>query len=576
MLRDVVKWVANPVFAELPLFLMLILLLDYWALYQFALSPTDWADIGINTLRFLLITSVLSYLLTTVVYFTRSRSLKVIFYFFAILLIVIDIYHYVCFHDTLLNPISIMLILETNKHETISFIDDYLLTEAGLITGIVALLLVIACVLVEKSRVWISKKLVILPSNIKSFIGGFLLLVLVCGLLSFRCYIELFSSNNIEEVDGWNKSYLQNADRVTNLIYCFCEIKATGEALKTAELNTIKLKNEKQGLKWPNDSTTVILVIGESYSKSHSDLYGYLHHTNPRLKTEQQKGNLFVFNDVLSPNMHTLEALRNIFSTNSVGNGEKWYDYPFFPAIFHQAGYRVLFWDNQDDSQAKYPFDFTLNAYLHSPVISELSYDAQHPYVSLYDGELVDNFSKYWSDYNGGVHHLVMFHLQGQHLRAEDHYPQTVEFQKFTVDSIKRTEAWMTDEKKQEIAHYDNCTLYNDSVIAQIISFFRDQTSILIYLSDHGENVYDIGDCVGRLYDVPYFYEIPFMIWCSDKYVKQHPDIVESIRKSVDKPLMSDNLCHLLMRLGGVKSVCYQNNRDVLSPQYQCPPRKYY
>ena len=55
MLRDVVKWVANPVFAELPLFLMLILLLDYWALYQFALSPTDWADIGINTLRFLLI-----------------------------------------------------------------------------------------------------------------------------------------------------------------------------------------------------------------------------------------------------------------------------------------------------------------------------------------------------------------------------------------------------------------------------------------------------------------------------------------------------------------------------------------
>jgi len=573
MLRDVLKWVANPVFAELPLFLMLILLLDYWALYQFALSPTGWADIGINTLRFLLITSVLSYLLTTVVYFTRSRFLKVIFYFFAILLIVIDIYHYVCFHDTLLNPVSIMLILETNKYEINSFIDDYLLTEAGLITGFVALLLVIACVLAEKTRVWISKRLGILSSKNKAFVGSVLLIVLVSGLISFRCYIELFSSNNIEEVDGWGKSYLQNTDRVTNLIYCFCEIKATGEALKTAELNTIKLKNEKQGLKWPSDSTTVILVIGESYSKSHSDLYGYLHHTNPRLKTEQQKGNLFVFNDVLSPNMHTLEALRNIFSTNSVGNGEKWYDYPFFPAIFHLAGYQVLFWDNQDDSQAKYPFDFTLNSYLHSPVISELTYDTQQPFVSLYDGELVDNFSKYWSDYNGGVHHLVMFHLQGQHLRAEDRYPQVADFQKFTVDSIKRTETWMTDERRQDIAHYDNCTLYNDSVIAQIISIFRDQSSVMVYLSDHGENVYDIGDCVGRLYDIPYFYEIPFMIWCSDKYKKQHGDIVESIQESVDKPLMSDNLCHLLMRLGGVKSVYYHENRDVLSSQYQCPPR---
>lgn len=576
MLRDILRRVTNPIFAELPLFLMLILLLDYWAIYQFVLNPTDWSDTGINTLRFLLITAVFSYILTTVVYFTKSRILKVTFYSFAIFLVVIDIYHYVCFHDTLLNPVSIMLILETNKYETISFIDDYLLTEAGLITGFVALFIVITCVLVEKLRVWIKKRLDILPSNSKSFIGGFLLLVLICGLLSFRCYIELFNYKNIEEIDGWNKNYLQNADRVTNLIYCFCEIKATGEALKTAELNTIKLKNEKQGLKWPSDSTTVILVIGESYSKSHSDLYGYLHHTNPRLKTEQQKGNLFVFNDVLSPNMHTLEALRNIFSTNSVGNGEKWYDHPFFPAIFHQAGYQVLFWDNQDDSQAKYPFDFTLNAYLHSPVISDLTYDAQQPFVSLYDGELVDDFSKYWSDNHGGMHHFVMFHLQGQHLRAEDHYPQIPEFQKFTVDSIKRTETWMTDEKKQEIAYYDNCTLYNDSVIAQIISIFRDESSVLVYLSDHGENVYDIGDCVGRLYDIPFFYEIPFMIWCSDKYKERHGDIVESIQKSVNKPLMSDNLCHLLMRLGGIKSVYYHESRDVLSPQYICPPRRYY
>ncbi len=576
MLREILRRVANPVFAELPLFLMLILLLDYWAIYQFILNPTSWADTGFNTLRFLLITAVFSYILTTVVYYTRSRFLKVIFYFFAILLIIIDIYHYVCFHDTLLNPVSIMLILETNKHEIKSFIDDYLWTEAGLITGIVALVLAIACVLAEKARTWISKRLDTLPSNSKSFMGAFLLLAFVCGLFSFKCYIELFNSKNIEETDSWNKSYLQNADRVTNLIYCFCEIKATGEALKSAELNTIKLKNEKRGLIWVNDSTTIILVIGESYSKSHSSLYGYTYQTNPRLKKEQQKGNLFVFNDVLSPNMHTLEALRNIFSTNSVGNGEKWYDYPFFPAIFHQVGYEVLFWDNQDDSQAKYPFDFTLNAYLHSPVISELSYDAQHPYVSLYDGELVDNFSKYWSEHHEGMHHLMMFHLQGQHLRAEDHYPQIAEFQRFTADSIKRTEAWMTDEKKQEIAHYDNCTLYNDSVIAQIISIFRDQSSVLVYLSDHGENVFDIGDCVGRVSDIPYFYEIPFMIWCSDKYKKQHSDIVNSIRESMDKPLMSDNLCHLLMRLGGVKSVYYHESRDVLSSQYQCPPRKYY
>ena len=81
---------------------------------------------------------------------------------------------------------------------------------------------------------------------------------------------------------------------------------------------------------------------------------------------------------------------------------------------------------------------------------------------------------------------------------------------------------------------------------------------------------------LGRKVDSKQCYEIPFMIWCSDKYKENHADIVKSIQKSVDKPLMSDNLCHLLMRLGGVKSVYYHESRDVLSPQYNCPPRKYY
>ena len=207
-------------------------------------------------------------------------------------------------------------------------------------------------------------------------------------------------------------------------------------------------------------------------------------------------------------------------------------------------------------------------------MISKLSYDAQHPFVSMYDADLVADYQHYRSGHQINQPTFTIFHLQGQHFSTEERYPQMPEFQHFTVDSIRRSEDWMTDDKKQVIAHYDNCTLYNDYVLGQIMSIIRDKCSVLVYLSDHGEDVYDTGDNLGRKIDSQQSYEIPFFIWCSDRYKENHSDIINSIRESVDKPLMSDNLCHLLMKLGGVKSVYYHESRDVLSPQYQCPSRK--
>ena len=572
MVSKLLRLFLKPIFTEFPFFMLLILLFDYWAIYQFLLFPADWLKAGVNLIRSLLVSMMYSYTLAFLVHYGRTKILKFLIYFIGILIPVIDIFHYLVFNKLLMLT-SLLLMLETNQNEIVSFFDKFVLSRAGITTIVVALFLILICYLAEKIRDKICRKLDCLSLRKKDCLGCIVLLVLLGGFSSFKCNLELYNSRCLKDTAYWNESYIYDVDRITNLLFCLFDIIALEDALHIAEKNTLRIKCDKEELIWPDDSTVIILVVGESYIKSHCDLYGYSHRTTPLLELENKKGNLFAFNDVVSPNMYTMEALRNVFNTNSVGDNEKWYDYPFFPAIFHYAGYRVLFWDNQDDTPANDPFDFSLSAYLHSPVISELSYDAQHPYVSLYDGELIDNFSKYWSGYHNGTHHLVMFHLQGQHFKVEDRYPQVVDFQKFVADSIKRTETWMTDEKKQEIAYYDNCTLYNDSVIAQIISIFRDESSVLVYLSDHGENVYDIGDCVGRLYDIPFFYEIPFMIWCSDKYKERHGDIVESIENSVDKPLMSDNLCHLLMRLGGVKSVYYHEDRDVLSPHYICPPR---
>ena len=43
------------------------------------------------------------------------------------------------------------------------------------------------------------------------------------------------------------------------------------------------------------ENIDIVVVIGESFNKYHSSLYGYSHNTNPNLLEERRKGNLYVF-----------------------------------------------------------------------------------------------------------------------------------------------------------------------------------------------------------------------------------------------------------------------------------------
>ena len=48
------------------------------------------------------------------------------------------------------------------------------------------------------------------------------------------------------------------------------------------------------------------------------------------------------------------------------------------------------------------------------------------------------------------------------------------------------------------LTDYDNATYYNDAVIHMIMQIFREKQTVLIYLSDHGEEVYDYRPRSGR------------------------------------------------------------------------------
>ena len=103
---------------------------------------------------------------------------------------------------------------------------------------------------------------------------------------------------------------------------------------------------------------------------------------------------------------------------------------------------------------------------------------------------------------------------------------------------------------------------------------------MVVYVSDHGEEIYDYRDSEGRRRDalnrhrLEYQYEVPLMVWMSETYKKKHAATALQIARAAGRPLMTDNICQLLFHLGGVNTPYYNRERDVLESAYRCPPRR--
>lgn len=392
---------------------------------------------------------------------------------------------------------------------------------------------------------------------------------MVLGILSFSFYKTVLTAKTVDVLPDNDGKY----DAVTSLFYSFYSIKLVNEEMKQAIDVSRNIRQEN--VTSYADSLNVIYVIGESYIKSHAQLYGYNLPTTPNLLQEKENGNLFVFDNVVSPFNSTTLTMKNTFCCNSIRDKERWADCPYFPTIFKKAGFDVYFWDVQKDDSIQAIFEYSLNSFVYNKDLAQESYTKISKNVFQYDDQAVSDFSAEVKKL--GKCNLIMFHLMGQHVAAKRRYPHINQFDKFTFKDIKRKTSYLDDSKRQMIAEYDNATLYNDYVLKHIIDLYRNKNTVLLYFSDHGEEVYDYRDSFGRgklenkmlRQGLRSQYEVPFMIWCSDKYIKMHPQKMKAIKSALHRPFETDNLCNVLFDLAGISTPIYKPARDVLSPKYQ-------
>lgn len=570
--------IATPCYKELPFIVLSIYMMNSLsrslddALLTLGSPNAYYAKFGNILVLFLF-----AYIGATIISYIKRKSIYIIskgvLYLLVITLYVIT--HFLLQNFGMsISPTCLVLLAETTSNEASEFINQYIFSNAVIPTVKMASMFLFLIIAFELFWGFVKSKVTHISHTIKIVFSLISSIILVLG----GTY-TIYSSKQIIKIESPDQLiHLITPENPVFSIYKSIIIITKMENNVTDAISLNKSISESNNAHITNsDSLNIIVVIGESYIKHHSQLYGYKLNTSPYLFKETQNENLFIFNDAITSSNQTSNVIKNILCCNNSSDGEFWHKSPYFPNIFKSAGYNVYFWSNQFKFSKLATFTFTLNNFLYNPSICDISYTKRNNISFDYDEDIVKSFTDS-IDYSSNKHNLILFHLNGQHHDVRERFPHN-RFKYFNADSIKRDAPYLGKEEKEYIADYDNATLYNDYVLHNIIKEFRNSNSVLVYLSDHGEEVYDYRKQKGRdqgpltANKLKYQYEIPFMVWCSDIYKAKNPEKVNAIKNAVNQPFISDNLCNMLFNIGEIETLYYRDSLDLISPNYKCKKR---
>jgi glucan phosphoethanolaminetransferase (alkaline phosphatase superfamily) len=347
---------------------------------------------------------------------------------------------------------------------------------------------------------------------------------------------------------------LKNGSRLTNFKETFTWSHPLNSYLTIYQANELKMAYSNQiksrrNMALPNLSAsetrnidTIVLVLGETARRANWQIHGHTLPTNPRLSQKE----LVIFNSALTSSNQTIVSLENIIG-NAYKNPTK--DLSQNISIIQLAkvlGYKTYWLSNQakigehDSGSSFWCYDADICKFTNNS-----SYNTSHDekLLPLLSQALADRESK----------KFIILHQIGSH--GEYHQRSPANFKLFNQN--KKIPGTVLEE-------YNNSLLYTDYILAEVINALDAdaRSAIMIYLSDHGENLMDddrqlIGHAGPQ--STRYEAEIPFFLWTSQLFSESNQDLLRSIKLNHKKTISTVDFYTSFQQLLGLK----------LSPQEQ-------
>lgn len=324
-----------------------------------------------------------------------------------------------------------------------------------------------------------------------------------------------------------------------------------------------------------------VMVVGETARAHNFSLYGYPRNTNPLLsKTPGIKA----FPNVTTQSNTTHKSVPMLLSAASAEDFERLFHEKGILAAFKEAGFHTVFISNQLPNHSFIDF-LGEQADEHSFLKKEDASQGNH-----YDEDLLQKLDEILplADASSSAHYhyryrklFVVLHSYGSHFNYQERYPRS--FAYFKPDS--RSEA-KSENRRDLLNAYDNTIRYTDYILHGIIErlqkwegvqtktdgVYDQPTSAMLYTSDHGENIFDDERSL-FLHAAPkasdYELHVPFIIWTSDGFSKQYPDILKALGENRSKQVQSSlSAFHTMLGIGGIQTRYRLDEYSVASGKY--------
>jgi len=310
--------------------------------------------------------------------------------------------------------------------------------------------------------------------------------------------------------------------------------------------------------------STLVLVIGESTNRQRMSLYGYPRATTPEL--DKLRDQLAVFDNVITPRPYTIEALQQVLTFADEENPDLYLKTPSIVSMMKQAGYKTYWITNQQTMTKRNTMLTTFSEQADEQVYLN---NNRNQNARQYDGDVLAPFSKALAD--PAERKFIVVHLLGTHMSYQYRYPPS--FDKFT--DREGVPASISDDQLPTYNSYDNAVLYNDFVVSSLIKDYAktDPNGFLLYLSDHGEDVFDSAghSTLGRNEGKPTapMYTIPFMAYASPKWRESHS---WNFAGDLQRPYSSSQLIHTWADLAGLSSTELDRSKSLVSDSFKPRP----
>ena len=322
-----------------------------------------------------------------------------------------------------------------------------------------------------------------------------------------------------------------------------------------------------------------VMVVGETARAHNFSLYGYPRDTNPLLSKTQ---GIKAFPNVTTQSNTTHKSVPMLLSAASAEDFERLFHEKGILAAFKEAGFHTVFISNQLPNHSFIDF-LGEQADEHYFLKKEDALQGNH-----YDEDLLQKLDEILplADASSSAHYryrklFVVLHSYGSHFNYQERYPRS--FAYFKPDS--RSEA-KSENRRDLLNAYDNTIRYTDYILHGIIErlqkwegiqtktdgVYGQPISAMLYTSDHGENIFD-DDRHLFLHAAPkasdYELHVPFIIWTSDGFSKQYPDILKALGENRTKQVQSSlSAFHTMLGIGGIQTHYRQDEYSVASDKY--------